>query len=77
MGGFDRDELRRAFDVPSEWLPVTVLAVGHPSDPAGLPEALAARELAPRERLPIAELLPTWHVAFDQPRSERASTPLE
>ena len=65
MGGFDAAAVVTAFAVPPEWRPVTVVAVGHPGDPEQLPEPLAARERAPRERLPLAALTPSWRSADD------------
>jgi nitroreductase len=56
MGGFDADAVRTAFGVPDEWRPTVVVAVGHPGDPGLLPQHLAARESAPRVRLPVDEI---------------------
>lgn len=56
MGGFDAS----AVGAPEGLTPVVVLALGHRDDTAELPEALAAREHAPRVRRPLAEIvLPT------------------
>lgn len=60
MGGFDAAALRTSLAVPPEWRPLTILAVGHPGTPDQLPEPLAARESAPRERLPVAQLTAAW-----------------
>jgi hypothetical protein len=38
-------------------VPVVVIAVGKQDAVEKLPEALAAREIAPRERLPLEELV--------------------
>ncbi|MCR2813192.1 nitroreductase family protein [Microbacterium sp. zg.Y1090] len=57
MGGFDRDALAAAFDLDSDLMPVTVMAVGTLGDVAAAPEALRERENAPRVRLPLTELL--------------------
>lgn len=56
IGGFDAAALARSFDVPAGYRPVTVLAIGLPGDPAGLPEWARAREGAPRERLPLEQV---------------------
>lgn len=56
IGGFDADALARAFAVPAGYRAVTVLAIGRPGDPAALPEWARAREVAPRERLPLEQI---------------------
>lgn len=55
LGGFDRDPLRVAFDLPEGLEPVTVIALGDLGNPADLPAALQEREAAPRVRRPVAE----------------------
>ena len=55
LGGFDRERLRSVLDASVE--PVVVLAVGRRDDSAELPEPFASRETAPRERLPLDDLL--------------------
>lgn len=50
MAGFDKEAVRAAFDVPARFEPLTVIAVGERGSPDTLPEALAARETAPRTR---------------------------
>ena len=57
LGGFDRDRLRTVLDASSSVEPVVVLAVGRHDDTVELPEPLASRETAPRERLPLDHLL--------------------
>jgi nitroreductase len=57
MGGFSREAVRTAFAVPAGWTPVVVLAVGRPGDVSQLPDGLARREVAPRERTPLQELV--------------------
>ena len=58
MGGFDAGRARAALRVPDGVEPYTALAVGWPGDPASLDDAVRARELAPRERLPLPEIAP-------------------
>ena len=58
MGGFDAERMRAALRVPDGVDPYTAVAVGWPGDPALLDEAARAREAAPRERLPLAEVAP-------------------
>jgi nitroreductase len=50
MGGFDSLQLRTNLNIPDEYDPVIVMAVGYPGAPDILPEHLKLRELAPRER---------------------------
>jgi hypothetical protein len=57
LGGFDRDRVAALLDLPAVVVPLVVLTVGRLDGAAELPEALAARERAPRERLPLDALL--------------------
>ncbi len=56
MGGFDRARLAEVFDLPGNARPLAVVAIGALGDPAELPEPLRAREAAPRQRRPLAEI---------------------
>lgn len=56
MGGFDRVRLAAAFEVPEQFTPMAMIAVGHPGDPAVLSEKHQATEAAPRQRRPLGEL---------------------
>jgi nitroreductase len=57
MGGFDTAAVRTAFDLAENVAPVVVVAVGRVADAGRLPAPLAAREQAPRTRLPMDSLL--------------------
>lgn len=57
MGGFDADGLQTAFSIGERFQPVSVAAVGTLASPDALPDALREREIAPRTRLPLSELL--------------------
>ncbi|NII40897.1 nitroreductase [Curtobacterium flaccumfaciens] len=57
MGGFEVDAVRAAFDLPEHLVPVTVTAIGHVADAAQLDEKAAEREVAPRTRLPLDEVV--------------------
>ncbi len=57
MAGFAPDKLRAAFNIPSSYEPVAVFTLGHPGDPASLPDGLREKEIAPRARKPLAEFL--------------------
>lgn len=53
MAGFDVDKTRRTFNVPEDYEPATAFVVGHPGDPATLPDDLRKQETGPRTRKPI------------------------
>ena len=57
MGGFDADGLRAAFDLDQRFAPVSVTAVGMLGDVDALPAPLRERELAPRTRNALDDLL--------------------
>jgi len=50
MAGFHVDKARELFSIPDGHEPVAALVLGFPGDPAGLPEDLREREVAPRIR---------------------------
>ena len=52
MAGFDADAARERFQIPPNQTPMSAIALGHAGDPNTLPEKLAERERAPRERVP-------------------------
>ena len=53
MAGFHVDKARELFSIPDGHEPVAALVLGFPGDPAGLPEELREREVAPRIRKPL------------------------
>jgi nitroreductase len=57
MGGVEWDRIVAAFDLTDDLKPLTVTAVGVVDEADKLNEALAARERAPRTRLPLEELV--------------------
>jgi nitroreductase len=57
MGGFDAQGLRAAFDIDDRFVPVSVTALGTLGDPDALPEPLRERELAPRTRVPLNDIV--------------------
>jgi nitroreductase len=62
MGGFSPEAIATSFGFPSTARAVVVIAVGTLGSPSLLPEDLAAREVAPRVRKPLTELVftDTW-----------------
>lgn len=57
MAGFYPDKVRELYGIPKEFEPVAAIAVGYPGDPQSLPEKFRSREVAPRERKPLAEFV--------------------
>ncbi|BDZ64470.1 nitroreductase family protein [Agromyces mangrovi Wang et al. 2018] len=57
MGGFDRDTVRRAFGLDERFEPVSIIAIGVLASPDALPERLREREVAPRRRMPLDEIV--------------------
>lgn len=57
MGGIEVEALRREFDLPERYVPITVTAIGTVASPDRLPERYRERETAPRTRLPLDELV--------------------
>jgi nitroreductase len=62
MAGFDPDQAREAFAVPMLFEPGVVIAVGYLGPPDALPTELRAREVGPRTRRNLEELVfeDTW-----------------
>jgi nitroreductase len=57
MGGFDRAAAAEVLGLPDGVAPLVVVAVGERADAERLPDALAEREIAPRTRLPLDQLV--------------------
>lgn len=57
MGGFSEDKARELLQLPAEYAPVLMAAIGYLGDIAQLPDNLKAREVAPRTRKPLSELV--------------------
>ncbi len=55
MGGFDKEQARVALEIPENYEPAVVIAVGYLGDVSELPEDLQARERNPRSRRPLPE----------------------
>jgi nitroreductase len=65
MGGFDADKTRSEFGVPEQYIPMAMIAVGYPADPATFADEIKERELAPRKRRDLGELF--FAGAWDKP----------
>ncbi|WP_144762111.1 nitroreductase family protein [Curtobacterium sp. 9128] len=57
MAGIDAAGIAAAFDLPERFVPFTVTAIGTVADPSQLDEKAAAREVAPRTRIPLDEVV--------------------
>ncbi|HYK59682.1 MAG TPA: nitroreductase family protein [Bryobacteraceae bacterium] len=57
MAGFDTEKARQVCQIPPDYDPVAMMALGYPGDPESLSEPLRTRELSPRERRPVREFV--------------------
>jgi nitroreductase len=57
MGGFHADRVHQLFELPESMLAVVVIALGYPDVPEKLEEPFLTRELTPRTRKPLEEIL--------------------
>ncbi len=57
MAGFDREQARASFAIPSDYEIGAVTAIGYLGDPASLPEHLQKMEVSPRQRKPLEEFV--------------------
>ena len=57
MAGFDSDQVRASFAIPSDYEIGAVTAIGYFGDPATLPEHLLKIEVAPRQRKALEEIV--------------------
>lgn len=58
MAGFDHDAARQLLEIPADYALGSVIALGYQGAPATLAnEQLVERELAPRERKPLSEIV--------------------
>ena len=57
MAGFDRDAARVEFSVPDDFEPVVAIAIGDLGNLDDMPERLVEKELRPRVRKPLTDLV--------------------
>ena len=57
MAGFDAAKARAAFGIPDGFEPVAAVALGYLEDAQALPAPLKERELRPRQRKPLTDLV--------------------
>ena len=62
MAGYDKDKARSLFNIPDNYEPVAMIAMGGPAEPGSLPEDLQKREDNARSRKPLQEMVfeGTW-----------------
>jgi nitroreductase len=62
MAGFRIDQARADCQIPHDYEPVAMIAIGYPGDPALLSDRLRVREIQPRSRKPVKEFVysTTW-----------------
>ncbi len=72
MGGFDALRAKQVLDIPEEYEPVVILALGYEGSMESLPGFLQEREIAPRIRKPLSELV--FERSWDQPSHLVAGT---
>ena len=68
MAGFSVEKARELYIIPSDAEPVAMVAIGYPGDTQTLPEKLRERELQPRERKPLKDLVyfGKWEKAWEK-----------
>lgn len=57
MAGFDAEQARASFAIPSDYEMGAVTAIGYFGDPSTLPEQLHKTEVSPRQRKPLEEFV--------------------
>jgi nitroreductase len=57
MAGFDREQARASFAIPSDYEIGAVTAIGYFGDSGSLPEHLHKMEVSPRQRKPLEEFV--------------------
>jgi len=62
MGGFSREKVQEIFALPATTRALTVIAAGYLGNPDSLPEKLKERELQPRQRKELSEIVITGNV---------------
>lgn len=67
MAGFDADAALKAFEIPADYIPGAVIALGYQGEPAALPnQKFIDMETAPRQRKPLQEIvLSAWNTPAD------------
>lgn len=57
MGGFNAEQAKKEFSIPDNYEPIIIIALGYQGEVESLPENLRERELKPRQRKELGELI--------------------
>ena len=57
MAGFSAEKIQKAFAIPEDYQPFTVMAIGYLGNPDALPEDLKQSELSKRTRLALNQMV--------------------
>jgi nitroreductase len=57
MAGILPDKAREVYQIPADASAWTAIAIGYRGDPTKLPDALKQRDLAPRDRKPLSQIV--------------------
>lgn len=57
MGGFNGQKAKEVFEIPDDFEPVTVLAIGYLGNPTDFPEEVLAKEKRQRTRMELTEFV--------------------
>ncbi|XOV90901.1 MAG: nitroreductase family protein [Bacteroidota bacterium] len=57
MGGFSKEKVIDLLEIPDEFIPNTMVAIGYYGNPDQLPDKLKTRELNPRTRMEISDFV--------------------
>lgn len=57
MAGFSAEKLKNNFEIPAEFEPVTIAALGYKSDEPNISNSLKIRDLSERTRKPVKEIV--------------------
>lgn len=57
LGGFDRQKITTLLQLEKDIVPVVMIALGYPDEAEKLDEPFRSRELAPRTRKPLSEII--------------------
>jgi nitroreductase len=66
IGGIDQERIYLTYGIPPRFQPIVALAIGYLGQITDLPQDLRQREVAPRTRLPLCDLVfsDTWGQSF-------------
>jgi nitroreductase len=81
VAGFDVEKARNEFSIPQDHEPVAVAAIGYAGSPASLPDKLRKKELSPRKRKPLTDIVferewgrsAAWTRRKSSPKSRQAA----